>query len=119
MSDTSRTWDAEEDNRDLRVRFINGDLTEDALGRLLERNERTRVVKRDVGTVLETFVMAAADILQCFCHGDTDTDTTAFLLLSLRDHIDAVLANVSRLHGRSGPRLTPQWRWNLPHTRSS
>ena len=113
-----RTWDPMTVNVRSRIAFLNGDLDEDAFKRVIERTERGCQLRRDVGECLETFVIAGSDILQRFCHGEEGMDHTAVQLTVLRDLVDASLVHVATLHARATPRITPTWRWTVPHSRT-
>lgn len=112
-----RTWDPMTVNLDSRVALLNGDLTEEAFKRVIERNERACQYKQRVGEVLETFVMAASDVLQRFCNRDEGVDITALHLVELRGLVDVALVRVSEAYGRAVPRVDALWRWTLPNAR--
>ena len=107
-------------NQPIHIAYLIGDVkTEAAFGQALERQERTNLLKQDVGEVLTTFVFSGADVLQRFC--DPTTGDTCFLaaqsLTALRVHVDEALRAVSVLHGRKVPRLDHEWRWTMPYGR--
>ena len=88
-------------------------MDEDGFKALLDRTERTHLFRRDVGLLLQTLVLAGADVMQRFCAED-DCGTTATRLCALRDLVDAALATASRVHGRKTPRLNANWGWTVP-----
>ena len=51
------TWNAHEQFRPVRISFILGDVTRDAYMTTMERMERTFEFRREVGYVLELFVL--------------------------------------------------------------
>lgn len=112
-----REWNEDTLHEDARVAHLNGKLGEAAFANTLERTERAALFKRDVGFVLETFVLCGADLLQRFCASEVDCDATAAGLARLREVIDAALQDLASVHARRAPRLTHQWRWELPHAR--
>ena len=109
-------WNEERANEPLRIAFLNGDCDEEAFATALERMERTHLFKRDVGRVLETLVMAGADVLQRFCAFE-DCDTTAWHLEALRRIVNQAMLDVCRTHARTAPYLTHDWRWVRPYAR--
>lgn len=112
-----RVWNEAEDNEALRVSHLVGDLDEDAFAAALERRERLRRYKSDVGHVLEGLVYAGADVMQRFVAHD-DLYTAAMCLVQLRALADEALRELSVTHSRTVPRLpADDWRWRLPHGR--
>jgi len=115
-----RDWSAERANEALRLALLTRDIDESQFAVRVERDDRTRRFKRDVGDVLEAFVLAGADVLQRFVAddgGDGFPATMAAVALELhavRSVVDAALADLARAHGRTAPRLGAQWRWNVP-----
>lgn len=111
-----RVWDPALINQDARVRYINGEIDDAAFMQLIERNERFCEFRRDVGDILETFVLSATDVFQCHAHA-VDTTATAISLVHLRSYVDEELACLSKMHERTSPRIGMNWRWTLPYHR--
>ena len=106
--------------RPLHIAFLVGDIkTRAALGQALERNERTNLLRKDVGEILTTLVFCGADILQRFCHPDTAIScaVTSRSLVELRSQVDGALAIASQVHGRKVQRIDAAWKWTRPYSR--
>jgi len=112
----ARAWDESREAEPMRVGFLVGDYDEDRLGYVLERHERLLYFRRDVGVLLETLVLAGADVFQRFCAADVSCEQAATELWTLHDLVDAALRDVSKEHARTAPVLR-QWEWVLPYAR--
>lgn len=113
-----RVWDDVHANEALRIELLNGDMDEADFAVQVERQDRARHYRRDVGMVLETLVFAGADILQHFCAGGDGCGPTAERLMALHTLCDVALARVGTVHARLAPRLDERWRWELPYQRA-
>ena len=113
-------WEEGAANAQLRMQALLGEVTDDLFATRLERDDRNRHYKRDIGLVLEAFVLSATDVLQRFVAGVQDVSTTHVDLEALRAHIDETFVAIGRAHERTSvPRLSSTWTWRLPYDRSS
>ena len=113
--DFPRTWNSDETLRRVRVGYRLGDYPcDEAFAKAVERVERQCEYRRDVGEILEGYVLACTDVLQRFVRGDTpECDTVAFELLALRDMSVNALLEVAKRYSRSPPSLDHNWRWSV------
>lgn len=104
-----------------RIRFLVGDITEEAFSTILEQGERDSEFRDDVANVLESFVLSVSDLLQRFVSGSVygieRTEAIAQELQGVRAIIDEALQDVGQVHERKPPRLTSRWYWGLPYAR--
>lgn len=106
------TWNAHEQFRPVRIAFILGNVTRDNYMMTMERMERTFEFRREVGCVLELFVLAGADIFQRLCAGDDAIVSVCFSLSALREIVDARLAHIGSTFQRKSPRIGRDWKWS-------
>jgi hypothetical protein len=105
----------------MRVAYLLGDFaSDDAYAARIEAHERTAAAKRQVGEILETFVLSGLDVAQRFSHAGPGRDTiaqAACSLLSLRRLANESLAACSKRWGRKAPTLADDWTWRMPYAR--
>lgn len=107
----------EEQNAAHRIALLLNDLSEDKFATILERQERVNAYKREVGLILETFVLCGTDVFQLYVNEKESIELTVLQLLNLKDILNVSLASVGVLFERSTLRLTEQWLWSLPYNR--
>ena len=115
-----RTLQPRDDVQALRVARLLGDITDDQLGAILERRERTEHFHRNVDTLLETYVHSCAYVLQRFtephaaAHQQHPVVTSASCLRELEAvrafTLDALRA-AGVAHARKPPLLNEFWMW--------
>ena len=111
------TWDEEGLNRDLRLAYLIGDIDSDKFSFAVERRHRGVVFKREISELLETFVLAAADVFQVFCapvRGYTCADTMN-ALTTIRGEMNRAMRTVEAQHARRAPQVTEAWVWRVPY----
>lgn len=93
------------DNRDLRIKFMIGDMDEDEFKKKIQQREKARQRKTDIRQVLEMYCAVLIDLFQKFV-GDQDTDDLVTALDNLRVHVNTTLASVSKRYSNCAvPRL--------------
>ena len=106
-------WSEEILFRSLRVRHLLGELDENAFSARLYRAERRAEFRRDVGYVLESFVLAGIDTLQCMCYPHLApplASRTTAQLVQLRDIAARELEAIACIYARRTPTLDG-WVW--------
>ena len=83
------------DNRDLRIKFMIGDIDEDEFKRKIQQREKARQRKTDIRQVIEMYCAVLVDLFQKYV-GDQDTDDLVTALDNLRVHVNSTLASVSK-----------------------
>jgi 16S rRNA C1402 N4-methylase RsmH len=88
-----------QDNRDLRIKFILGDVTEDEFKKKIQQREKARQRKTDIRQVLEMFNAVIIDLFQTFMQ---DQQLTPLLdsLWALRPHVNTTFDTVSKRYSR-------------------
>lgn len=102
----------------LRVEFLLGDFSsEDAYSKAIERHERNKVKKQELGFLLETFVLSGLDLIQRFVHEVDTMQQTLVCFNELCLIFNAASASVSRTWDWKTPIITGDWKWKLPYQR--
>jgi plasmid stability protein len=98
-----------QDNRDLRIKFMIGDIDEDEFKKKIQQREKARQRKTDIRQVLEMATAVLTDLFQNFVqHGGVDGLMTA--LEGLRSHVNDTMATVSRRYSNCA---VPKFRENF------
>lgn len=94
-----------QDNRDLRVKFMIGDIDEDEFKRKIQQREKARQRKTDILQVVEMLMAVLMDLFQGYVR-DEDATALANALEGLRSHYNTTLETVSkRYSGCAVPKL--------------
>ena len=85
----------QEENRDLRIRFMLNDLTEDEFKKKIQQREKARLRKTDIRQVCELWSAALTDLFQNLNHTG---DTRSFIesVNELRQHVNDTMTKVSK-----------------------
>ena len=83
-----------EDNRDLRVKFMIGDISNDIFKSKIQQREKARQRKTDIRQVMEMMMAVLNDLFQAFVQ-DKDTDTLCQSLMELQNHVNTTLDKIS------------------------
>jgi homoserine acetyltransferase len=75
-----------EDNRDLRIELMIGDIGENAFKQKIQQREKARQRQTDIRQVLEMLQTVLTDVFQTFMQ-TKDVGTLCHSLESLRDHV--------------------------------
>jgi len=87
--------DIVDDNRDLRIKFMLKDFTDDIFKKKLQQREKARQKKSDIRQVLEMYQAVTIDLLQAFTeHKRADVAMGSFT--RLKDHVNEELKSISR-----------------------
>ena len=89
------TVNEQENNKDLRIKFMIGDFGEDEFKRKIQQREKARHKKNDIRQVLEMYMTVIADLYQSFVQ-TKKIDDLINSLHELRSHVNATLAAVSK-----------------------
>jgi hypothetical protein len=84
-----------EDNRDLRIKFMIGDFTEEVFKQKLQQREKARQKKTDIRRVLEMYQTVTVDLFQAFVNHRTSS-TVSEEFFRLREHVNIELRAISR-----------------------
>ncbi len=86
---------AVEDNRDIRIKFMIGDFTDEVFKKKLQQREKSRQKKTDIRQVLEMYQTVTVDLLQSFLqHRKLETVGEEFS--RLREHVNSELKAISQ-----------------------
>jgi len=84
-----------QDNRDLRIKFMIGDVDEDEFKKKIQQREKARQRKTDIRQVVEMLMAVLVDLFQGYVQ-DQDTIGLSVSLDGLRVHYNNTLAAVSK-----------------------
>jgi len=87
------------DNRDLRVKFMIGDISDDIFKSKIQQREKARQRKTDISQVLDMYVAVLTDLFQSFTR-DCDENILVNSLVELKKHVNDTLADVSRRYSK-------------------
>jgi hypothetical protein len=84
-----------EDNRDLRIKFMIRDFTEEVFKSKLQQREKARQKKVEIRQVLEMYQTVTTDLLQTLVQS-RDGEAAKEAFFQLRDHVNHELAKISK-----------------------
>jgi len=102
------TVDARNENRDLRIKFMIGDLDEDTFKRKIQQREKSNNRKNDIRQVVEMYNTVLVDIIQNFVE-NRNVKGMVDNLSGLRDHYNGALEKIQFCYKCSVPIITPQF----------
>ena len=98
-----------EDNRDLRIKFMIGDFNEDEFKKKIQQREKARQRKTDIQQVVIMYVDVLNDLFQTLVQ-TRDVDELGNSLEELKTHVNITLAAVSKRYTNcSVPRITENY----------
>lgn len=89
------TTDAIEDNRDIRIKFMIGDFTDEVFKKKLQQREKARQKKTEIRQVLDMYQTVTVDLLQQFTQHRT-LETVIQEFQQLRAHVNTELRAISK-----------------------
>lgn len=93
------------DNRDLRIKLMIGDIDENEFKRKIQQREKARQRKTDIRQVIEMYNAVLVDLFQKFIE-DQDVDDLVTALDNLRVHVNSTIAVVSKRYSNCAvPRI--------------
>lgn len=106
------TVDLNQDNRDLRIKFMIGDFGEDEFKKKIQQREKARLRKTDIRQVIEMYMAVLVDVFQAFVQSK-DIDGTVEALSELRNHVNNTMSAISRRYTNCvTPRITDNYDMN-------
>jgi hypothetical protein len=84
-----------EDNRDIRIKFMIGDFTDEVFKKKLQQREKSRQKKTDIRQVLEMYQTVTVDLMQAFLQHRT-LETVSEEFRQLRTHVNSELRAISK-----------------------
>ena len=94
-----------ENNRDLRIKLMIGDLTEDTFKVKIQQREKARQRKTDIRQVLEMVLTVLNDLFQTF-EQDKDIDALSVSLTRFMSHVNSTFDKISARYSKcSVPRI--------------
>lgn len=93
------TVNAAQDNRDLRIKFMIGDINEDEFKKKIQQREKARQRKGEFHQVLEMYTTVLSDLFQSFV-ADRNCSDFAEALDELRRHFNTTMTSVSNRYSK-------------------
>ena len=94
------------DNRDLRIKFMIGDVNEDEFKRKIQQREKARQRKGEIQQILEMYITVLSDLFQGFVNNGNCSELSESLN-ELRQHFNTTMTAVSNRYSKcSIPVLT-------------
>jgi hypothetical protein len=98
-----------EDNRDIRIKFMIGDLNEDEFKKKIQQREKARQRKTDIRQVIAMYVEVLNDLFQALVQ-TKDVGAMVVSLQELKAHVNTTLDAVSKRYTKcSVPRITENY----------
>ncbi len=89
------TVNIQNENRDLRIKFMMGDINEDEFKRRIQQREKARLRKNDIRQVMEMLVAVLVDLFQEFDRSG-NVHVLEASLNELQEHVNTTLNSVSK-----------------------
>lgn len=96
--------DQRTENRDIRIKFMIGDITEDEFKKKIQQREKANQRKRAIRQVIEMYMTIIVDLFQAF-QASPDEVVLHGSLCGLRDHYNATLQRVQFTYKCAVPNL--------------
>jgi hypothetical protein len=104
--------DRRTENRDLRVKFMIGDLTDDEFKKKIQQREKANQRKRAILQVLEMYTTIITDLFQAF-QQNKDVTVLYESLCGLRDHYNTTLGRVQFTYKCAVPNLLDDFNFRV------
>jgi len=88
-----------QDNRDLRIKFMIGDINEDEFKKKIQQREKARQRKGEIRQVLEMYTTVISDLFQAFV-SNSQASELAESLTELRNHFNSTMTTVSNRYSK-------------------
>lgn len=98
-----------DDNRDLRISYLNNMLDIHTFKAELHRREKANEKKREISTILNTFVVVGSDVFRRILTEKIDTTISMKEFESIREYTNEMLRDVSRVFKCVVPCVTEYW----------
>jgi hypothetical protein len=103
------TVNINDDNRDLRVKFMIGDISEDEFKKKIQQREKSRQRKTDIRQVVEMYMNVIGDLFQALIQ-TRDVDELIGALRELKTHVNTTMDAVSRRYTNCAvPKITENY----------
>jgi hypothetical protein len=96
--------DRQTENRDLRIKFMIGDISEDQFKKKIQQREKANQRKRAIRQVIEMYTTVITDLFQAFLE-HRNPDELQANLVGLRDHYNSTLQRVHFTYKCAVPNL--------------
>ena len=106
------TVDIRNENRDLRIKFMIGDITEDIFKKKVQQREKANNRKTDIRQIIEMYTTVLVDIIQSFTVSK-DIGVMVENINGLREHYNSSLEKIQFCYKCSVPLLSLQF--NFPY----
>jgi len=98
-----------EDNRDLRIKFMIGDISNDVFKSKIQQREKARQRKTDIRQVMEMLMAVLNDLFQTFVQ-NKEVDTLCTSLRELQNHVNTTLTKISARYTKCAvPHIGPNF----------
>jgi hypothetical protein len=98
-----------QDNRDLRIKYMIGDFLEEEFKKKIQQREKARQRRNDIRQVLEMYMAVLSDLFQAFVQ-DRGVDILVGALVELRRHVNTTMDSVSKRYTNCAvPRISENY----------
>ena len=99
----------EPDYREVRVKYLMNEMSEDAVKHVLQRDEKAHSKIRDIFNILTMFVNTASDILRQFILDKSKKDEYINIFGNLREYTNGTLQTISKRYNCVTPTISEKW----------
>jgi hypothetical protein len=96
---------AEENNLELRLKYLSNDLSEDGYKNILQKNEKAREKTRDINNIIDMFVHTGSDILRQFVNKDLSVEQIKEIIENLINYSNDTLQVISKRYSCVVPQI--------------
>jgi hypothetical protein len=86
------------ENRDLRIKYMTGDISEDDFKKKIQQREKANQRKRDIRQVVEMYMAVIVNLFQAYMSPEGDNEVLVTSLEGLQEHYNTTLANVQKCY---------------------
>ena len=87
------------DNRDMRIKFMIGDVNEDEFKKRIQQREKARQRKTDISQVLDMYMTVINDLFQGFVN-DSNCEILSESLTELSKHFNTTMTSISKRYSK-------------------
>ena len=99
----------EPDYRDLRIKYLMNEMSEDHIKNILQKDEKAHCKTRDIFNILTMFTNTASDVLRQFVIESSKKDEIINIFHNLREYTNKTLRIISKRYTCVTPHISETW----------
>jgi len=93
------------ENRDLRIKYMIGDMSDDEFKKKIQQREKANQRKRDIRQVVDMYLAVLVDLFQAYTAPLSSLDTLVESLNGLQEHYNSTLDNIHKCYKCVVPKI--------------